>query len=66
MHISQFSCLTLDFLFVFEELVKTQIGFDLGIPVDIVRELLTLQFTHVLSHVNMFSTLVLLTHFLKH
>ena len=53
MHISQFSSLSLDLLLVFEELVQAQICLHLSIPVDIVCELLTLEFSDVLAHIRM-------------
>ena len=52
-HISQFSSLSLDLLLVFEEFVQAQICLHLSIPVDIVCELLTLEFSDVLAHICM-------------
>ena len=67
MHISQFLRLAFDLLLVLEEFVKAQVRFALGIPVNIVSELLALQFPHVLSHIIIFFIFVILAaHFLKH
>ena len=52
-HISQFSSLSLDLFLVFEELVQAQVCLYLSIPIDIVRELLTLEFSDVLAHICM-------------